>query len=148
MLSLSLIGVGATLIEVYRAYHLLTALDAGALGLGVVIGVSGIGGVIGALKAPGLVRRFGPDPVMLAAFGRYPVTGVPLLLAHSGPGWLGMLALTGAVQMNGHALGCRLALPRGSMTPRVDAVPDVLAPVVRLTGAGRLPPTPAPPGPF
>ncbi|WP_406351067.1 MFS transporter [Streptomyces hirsutus] len=99
VLSLSLTGVGATLIEVYRAYYLLTVLDAGALGLGIVTGVCGIGGVIGALKAPRLAGRFGPGPVMLAAFGLYPVLGVPLLLARPGPGWLAVLALTGAVQM-------------------------------------------------
>lgn len=75
MLSLSLTGVGATLIEVCRAYYLLTVLDAGALGPGIVMGVSGAGGAIGALKAPQLARRYGPGPVMLAAFGLYPVLG-------------------------------------------------------------------------
>ncbi|MFE4960141.1 hypothetical protein ACFRCW_40815 [Streptomyces sp. NPDC056653] len=37
VLSLSLTGVGAPLIEVYRAYYVLTVLDAGALGLGIVM---------------------------------------------------------------------------------------------------------------
>ncbi|MFJ8676754.1 MFS transporter [Streptomyces sp. NPDC093589] len=86
------------IVTTYFAYTLLTELDAGSTGLGLVMGVSGAGGLVGALAAPRLVARLGPGRVLLTGFLGYPACGVPLLLAQPEPAWLAGLAVAGAVR--------------------------------------------------
>lgn len=86
------------IVTTYVAYTLLTRLDSGSTGLGLVMGVTAAGGLAGALLATRLVHRHGPARVMLAGFLAYAVCGVPLLVARPGPVWLGVIALAGAVR--------------------------------------------------
>ncbi|MFJ6783852.1 MFS transporter [Streptomyces yangpuensis] len=99
VLALTLTGVGVGVTGALFAYYLLTTLEAGPTGLGVVMGVSGVGALAGALVAPRIVARFGPGPTLLAGFATCPVAGVPLLIAGPGPVWLAVLAATGGLQL-------------------------------------------------
>lgn len=89
------------LVITYFAYILLTDLNAGSTGLGVVMGVTGAGGLVGALTGPRLAARFGPGPLLLAGFLGYAICGVPLLLAEPGPVWLTVLATAGFLRTAG-----------------------------------------------
>ncbi|MFJ3728227.1 MFS transporter [Streptomyces sp. NPDC090045] len=99
VLALTLTGVGVGVTGALFAYYLLTALEAGPTGLGIVMGVSGAGALAGALVAPRIVSRFGPGPTLLAGFATCPAAGVPLLVAGPGPVWLAVLAAAGALQL-------------------------------------------------
>ncbi|GLV88675.1 hypothetical protein Slala04_01290 [Streptomyces lavendulae subsp. lavendulae] len=99
VVALTLTGVGVGVTGALFAYYLLTALEAGPTGLGVVMGVSGAGALAGALAAPRVVARFGPGPTLLAGFATCPTAGVPLLLARPGPVWLAVLAAAGGLQL-------------------------------------------------
>ncbi|MFE1560495.1 MFS transporter [Streptomyces sp. NPDC058734] len=99
VLALTLTGVGVGVSGALFAYYLLTALEAGPTGLGIVMGVSGAGALVGALAAPRIVARLGPGPTLLAGFATCPVAGVPLLFARPGPGWLAVLAAAGGLQL-------------------------------------------------
>lgn len=88
-------------VTTYYAYILLTELHAGSSGLGVVMGVTGAGGLAGALAAPRLAVRFGPGRVLLVGLLGYAVCGVPLLVAQQGVMWLAVLATAGAVKTAG-----------------------------------------------
>ncbi|MEV4684704.1 MFS transporter [Streptomyces kurssanovii] len=82
--SLAVTGLGTGMVNTYWGFHLLTALQAGPVGLGVVMGVCGAGGLVGAFLAPRLVRRFGPGRVLVTSFTLCAAMGVPLLLARPG----------------------------------------------------------------
>ncbi|MET9449006.1 MFS transporter [Streptomyces cinerochromogenes] len=86
------------IVTTYFAYTLLTRLDSGSTGLGLVMGVTAAGGLAGAVVATRLVDRHGPARVLPAGFLAYTVCGVPLLVARPGPVWLGVIALAGAVR--------------------------------------------------
>ncbi|MFE5535534.1 MFS transporter [Streptomyces sp. NPDC056492] len=99
VLALTLTGMGVGVSGALFAYHLLTALEAGPTGLGLVMGLSGVGALAGALVAPRIVARFGPGRTLLAGFATCPVAGVPVLVAGPGPVWLAVLAAAGALQL-------------------------------------------------
>ncbi len=86
------------IVTTYFAYYLLTELDYGDTGLGLVLGAIGAGSLVGALVARRLVRRIGPGAVLLIGFAAYPMCGTPLLLARSGHGWLIALVAASAVR--------------------------------------------------
>ncbi|MEO3976844.1 MFS transporter [Streptomyces sp. CAU 1734] len=96
--ALALHGFAFGIITTYSAYWLLTELNAGTTGLGLVMGAAGTGGLAGALAAPRLQRRHGPGPVILYGFAVYPLHGALLLAARPGPVWLGVLIVAGAAQ--------------------------------------------------
>ncbi|MFD8261341.1 MFS transporter [Streptomyces griseoluteus] len=98
VLCLPLAGIGTGLIEVYRAYYLLTELHSGTIGLGVTMAAAGLGGFSGALSAPHLTTRYDPGPVLIATFAAYAALGVPLVIAQPGRRWLTVLTVTGAAQ--------------------------------------------------
>ncbi|MER7541214.1 MFS transporter [Streptomyces sp. NPDC097704] len=98
VLSLATHAYADTIVVTYVAYILLTRLDAGSTGLGLVLGVTSAGGLVGALVATRLVARFGPACVMLAGFLSYASCGMPLLIARPGTVWLGVIALAGAAR--------------------------------------------------
>ncbi|MER7949710.1 MFS transporter [Streptomyces sp. NPDC096079] len=97
--ALTVVGLGVGITGALFSYYLLTTLAAGPTGLGIVMGVSGVGALAGALLAPRIVVRFGPGRTLLAGFVVCPVAGVPLLIARPGVGWLGLIAVAGAVQL-------------------------------------------------
>ncbi|MFE9846587.1 MFS transporter [Streptomyces goshikiensis] len=99
VLALTLTGVGVGVSGALFAYYLLTSLEAGPTGLGIVMGLSGAGALAGALVAPRIVARFGPGRTLLAGFATCPAAGVPLLVAGPGPVWLAVLAAAGALQL-------------------------------------------------
>ncbi|MEJ8646341.1 MFS transporter [Streptomyces sp. MS1.HAVA.3] len=99
VLALTVTGFATGLTGALFAFHLLTAVDAGPVGLGIVMGVSGVGALVGALLAPRIVARFGPGRTLVVGFATCAVSGVPLLLARPGAGWLAVLALAGACQL-------------------------------------------------
>jgi MFS family permease len=76
------------IVTTYFAYYLLTELNFGDTGLGLVLGAVGVGSLVGALVAGRMVRRLGPGMVLLVGFAAYPMCGTPLLLARPGHGWL------------------------------------------------------------
>jgi MFS family permease len=98
VLSLAGLAFADGIVTTYFAYTLLTRLDSGSTGLGLVMGVTAAGGLAGAVIATRLVDRFGPARVMLTGFLAYAVCGVPLLLARPGPVWLGVIATAGALR--------------------------------------------------
>ncbi|MEU1096911.1 MFS transporter, partial [Streptomyces sp. NPDC005877] len=75
------------IVTTYFAYYLLTELDYGDIGLGLVLGAVGVGSLVGALVAGRLVRRIGPGAVLFVGFAAYPICGAPLLVARPGHGW-------------------------------------------------------------
>lgn len=97
--ALTVVGLGVGVTGALFSSYLLTTLAVGPTGLGIVMGVSGAGALAGALLAPRIVVRFGPGRTLLAGFVVCPVAGVPLLLARPGVGWLGLIAVAGAVQL-------------------------------------------------
>lgn len=86
------------IVTTFFAFYLLTQLDYGSAGLGLVLGAVGLGSLAGALIAGRLVQRIGPGTVLLIGFAVYPVCGAPLLLARPGPGWLVVLVAASAVK--------------------------------------------------
>ncbi|MFJ3182494.1 MFS transporter [Streptomyces sp. NPDC086796] len=86
------------IVTTYFAYYLLTELHYGSAGLGLVLGAVGVGSLGGALVARRLADRIGPGAVLLVGFAAYPMCGIPLLLARSGPGWLTTLVSASVVQ--------------------------------------------------
>ncbi|MCW2917180.1 MAG: transporter [Actinomycetia bacterium] len=72
--------------------YLVRELDWPAAVLGLVWGVSGVGGTLGGLLAARLGERYGLPRVMLVARMVYPVTYVPLTLI--GPGLAGQVLIT------------------------------------------------------
>jgi MFS family permease len=98
VLSLAGLAYADGLVTTYFAYTLLTRLDFGSTGLGLVMGVTAAGGVAGAVIATRVVDRFGPARVMLTGFLAYAVCGVPLLVARPEPVWLGVIAAAGALR--------------------------------------------------
>ncbi|WP_405816454.1 MULTISPECIES: MFS transporter [unclassified Streptomyces] len=99
VLALTLTGLGVGVTGALFAYYLLTTLEAGPTGLGVVMGVSGVGALTSALVALRIVARFGPGPTLHAGFATCPVAGVPLLISGPGPVWLAVLAAAGGIQL-------------------------------------------------
>ncbi|MER6516719.1 MFS transporter [Streptomyces sp. NPDC001553] len=92
-------GAGAGMIAALSSWYLLAVLHIGTTGLAVIMGVSGAGGLVGALLAPRAVRGLGPGRVLTGTVAIYWVLGVPLLVAGSGRLWLSILALAGGLQL-------------------------------------------------
>ncbi|APE24535.1 hypothetical protein SVEN_5709 [Streptomyces venezuelae ATCC 10712] len=97
-LALAVTGVGDGLAATLLPYHLLTNVEVGATGLGVIMGAGSLGGLTGALAAPRLVRRYGTGRVLLGAWLAFALMPVPALLARPGPAWLAILAVSGFLQ--------------------------------------------------
>ncbi|MET8816112.1 MFS transporter [Streptomyces sp. NPDC004549] len=86
------------IVTTYFAYYLLTELDYGSTGLGLVLGAVGAGSLAGALAAGRLVQRIGPGVTLLVGFAAYPMCGAHLLLAGPGHGWLIVLIAASALK--------------------------------------------------
>ena len=97
-LALAITGVGDGLTVTLLPYHLLTAVDVGTAGLGVIMGTGSLGGLTGALAAPRLVHRYGTGRVLVYAWPVYGITPVFPLIAQPGPAWLAVLAVSGFLQ--------------------------------------------------
>ncbi|WP_153812156.1 MFS transporter [Streptomyces sp. SUK 48] len=98
VLALTAYAYADGIVTTYTAYTLLTRLHAGSTGLGVVMGVTGAGGLAGALLSCRITARFGPGRTIVAGFAAYAVCGVPLLVARPGAGWLSVIAVAGALK--------------------------------------------------
>ncbi|WP_189424394.1 MFS transporter, partial [Streptomyces griseoviridis] len=126
VLSLASLAFADGIVTTFFAYTLLTRLDSGSTGLGLVMGVVAAGGLAGAVVATRLVDRFGPAHVMLSGFLSYAVCGVPLLVARPEPVWLGVIAAadaprTAAAVAAGttqRSLRQQLCPPSGAAVPR------------------------------
>lgn len=92
-------GAGAGMVTAFYTWYLLTAVQTGPTGLGVIMGISAAGYPAGALAAPRIVGRFGPGTVLIVGVALYALMGVPLLVAGPGPLWLAVLAAAGALQL-------------------------------------------------
>ncbi|MFE5859709.1 MFS transporter [Streptomyces virginiae] len=103
-------GAGAGMVTAFSAWYLLTAVQTGPTGLGVILGISAAGYPVGALAAPRIVGRFGPGTVLIVGVALYALMDVPLLVASPGPLWLAVLAAAGALQLG--AAGCASATVR------------------------------------
>ncbi|MGP3690875.1 LuxR C-terminal-related transcriptional regulator [Streptomyces sp. IBSNAI002] len=109
-LCLGATGAGAGVITAFSAWYLLTVVQLGPTGLGVIMGASGTGYLAGALASPTLIRWFGPGKVLIASVAVYPLLGVPLLTARPGGLWPAGLAVAGALQLA--AAACATATVR------------------------------------
>ncbi|MFD7552239.1 MFS transporter [Streptomyces sp. NPDC059816] len=103
MQSLFVYGVAEGVVTTFWAYWLLTHVEAGSAGLGLIMGAAGAGGLLGALAGPRLATRYGPGPVLIAGHLAYPLGGLLLLCADAGPLWVGILTAGAAVQMTAAA---------------------------------------------
>lgn len=92
-------GAGAGMITALSSWYLLAVLHIGSTGLAMIMGVSGAGGLAGALLAPRAVRHLGPGRVLTGTVALYWVLGLPLLVAGPGRLWLSVLALAGGLQL-------------------------------------------------
>lgn len=98
VVALTATSVGSALTTTLLPYHLLTTLNTGTTGLGMVMAAGSVGGLTGAFIAPRLVRRFGSGPVLTTGFCLHAVVQIPLLLAAAGPAWLIVLILAACGQ--------------------------------------------------
>ncbi|MFI5986968.1 MFS transporter [Streptomyces sp. NPDC051555] len=103
-------GAGAGIISAVSSWYLLSVVETGPTGLGVIMGLSGAGYVVGALASRPLTDRLGPGRVLIASMALYPLMEVPLLLAGRGPWWVAALAVAAAVQLA--AAACATATVR------------------------------------
>lgn len=92
-------GAGAGVISAVSGWYLLTVIKVGPTGLGVIMGVSAAGYLVGALVSPRLTTRFGPGAVLISAVLLYPALEFPLLFAGPGRVWLPVLSVAGALQL-------------------------------------------------
>jgi MFS family permease len=97
-LALTAVGIGCGLTTTLLSYHLLTAVAVGTTGLGVIMAASSLGGLVGALTAPRLARRYGPGIVIAAGFLVYALMQIAPVLARPGHSWLAVLAGASFVQ--------------------------------------------------
>ncbi|MEE1761319.1 MFS transporter [Streptomyces sp. SP18BB07] len=97
--ALSTLSFGLAIMNTYWAYYLLDRLGASPSAFGVIMGVGGAGGVVGALLAPWIAARIGIGPTIVVGFAVSPVAQVPLLCAGPGLRWQIVLAATLAVQL-------------------------------------------------
>ncbi|WP_435059072.1 MFS transporter [Streptomyces sp. bgisy060] len=97
-LALTVTGLGTGLSATLLAYHLLTSVQVGATGLGVIMAAGSLGGLSGALTAPRLVRRYGTGRVIAWAWTAYALMQIPPLVARPGPLWLAVLVVSGYAQ--------------------------------------------------
>ncbi|MFH9561219.1 MFS transporter [Streptomyces globisporus] len=98
VVALTATSVGLALTTTLLPYHLLTTVETGTTGMGVIMAAGSLGGLTGALVAPRLVSRFGSGPVLATGFCLHAVTQIPLLLAAPGPTWLIVLILASSGQ--------------------------------------------------
>ncbi|MET9103677.1 hypothetical protein [Streptomyces antibioticus] len=78
---------------------MLDRLGASPSAFGVIMGIGGAGGVVGALLAPRIAARIGIGPTIIVGFAVSPLAQVPLLCAGPGLRWQIVLASTLAVQL-------------------------------------------------
>ncbi|WP_336111105.1 MFS transporter [Streptomyces sp. PTD9-10] len=97
--ALSTLSFGLAVMNTYWAYYLLDRLGASPSAYGVIMGIGGAGGVVGALLAPRIVARIGIGPTIIVGFAVSPLAQVPLLCAGPGLRWQIVLASTLAVQL-------------------------------------------------
>lgn len=87
-LVLTATGIGSGLTTTLLAYHMLTTVRVGTTGLGLVMAAGSLGGLIGALIAPRLVRRHGSGSVLAVGFVVHALMQIPPLVAEPGRAWL------------------------------------------------------------
>ncbi|MFF8429111.1 MFS transporter [Streptomyces sp. NPDC016566] len=97
--ALSTLSFGLAVMNTYWAYYLLDRLGASPSAYGVIMGIGGAGGVVGALLAPRIAARIGIGPTIIVGFAVSPLAQVPLLCAGPGLRWQIVLASTLAVQL-------------------------------------------------
>lgn len=85
--------------------------------LGLTIAAGGVGGIVGAVIAPGLARRLGPGRAIVAAAGAAAILNLLIPSAPADPK-LGMVFLT-AAQLFGDALAVTAAVLAGSLRQTV-----------------------------
>lgn len=97
--ALSTLSFGLAVMNTYWAYYLLDRLGTSPSAFGVIMGIGGAGGVVGALLAPRIAARIGIGPTIIVGFAVSPLAQVPLLCAGPGLRWQIILAATLAVQL-------------------------------------------------
>ncbi|UUS34017.1 MULTISPECIES: MFS transporter [Streptomyces] len=93
--ALTVTGIGTGLTATLLSYHLLTTVQIGATGLGVIMAAGSLGGLSGALTAPRLVHRYGTGRVIACAWTVYALMQIPPLVARPGTAWLAILVVSG-----------------------------------------------------
>ncbi|MFF5781857.1 MFS transporter [Streptomyces virginiae] len=109
-LCLGITGAGAGVVTAFSSWYLLTVIQVGPTGLGIIMGASGAGYLAGALLSPRLIHRAGPGKTLIVSVAVYPVLEVPLLMARPGGAWVAVLVVAGAVQLA--AAACATATVR------------------------------------
>ncbi|MGW2652104.1 MFS transporter [Streptomyces sp. NPDC001478] len=97
--AMSTLSFGLAVMNTYWAYYLLERLGASPTAFGVIMGVGGAGGLVGALFAPRIAGRIGIGPTIIVGFALCPLAQVPLLCAGPGLRWQIVLAGTLAGQL-------------------------------------------------
>ncbi|MGY3677399.1 MFS transporter [Streptomyces sp. TE33382] len=92
-LILTATGIGSGLTTTLLAYHLLTTVRVGTTGLGLFMAAGSLGGLIGALIAPRLVRRYGSGSVLAVGFVVHALMQIPPLVAEPGRAWLTVIMI-------------------------------------------------------
>ncbi|MFI9042080.1 MFS transporter [Streptomyces sp. NPDC053726] len=98
--------------------------------LGIVMGVGGVGGFLGAVLWRPLERRWGAGPVMLTALALNPAAQIPLLIV--GPGATGQIAIGAGMLVQTCAAVAHGGLQR---SVRQELCPDHLQGRAQATGA-------------